>query len=138
MMKNTCSMPSEVRLPIPPELSNFGLFAAVTSRVPPAICAGNGAGILTSDPSKDRELKLPLPLAVFPTPLILSTRKAPSLSMAIADGNQPVGMEPSSFQVLPFRVATAIALLPPQATYNRLPSGENATASGWLPIALSG
>ena len=33
-----------------------------------------------------------------------------------AEGNQPVGMAPSTFQWRPLRVRTAIALLPPQAT----------------------
>src|ERR1039458_4667015 len=50
-MRNTCWMPSEVRLAIPPAGSNFGLLAARTSRLPAASCAGVGAGIRSSDPS---------------------------------------------------------------------------------------
>src|SRR5690242_3613751 len=116
MMKNTCWMPSEVRFEMPPELSYLGLLAAATSRVPAAICAGSGAGIRRSEPSNWSELKLPFPLEVLPTPLMLRTRREPSEATARPDGNHPAGSAPSTFHFLLSRETTAIALLPPQAT----------------------
>src|SRR2546425_3481920 len=94
-------MPSEGRLDTPPEGSNFGLLAASTSRVPEEISDGVGAGIFSSDPSNWRLLKVPLPSAVFPTPLMLMMRSAPSESTAMADGNQPEGTAPATIGSAP-------------------------------------
>src|SRR5580765_4482960 len=93
-MKKTCWIPSDGRFDTPPAASNLGLLAAFTSRVPAATCAGAGAGIFSSIPSYSFELKAPLWFDVLPTPLMLTTRREPSGSIAIADGNQAVGTAP--------------------------------------------
>src|SRR5205807_926431 len=100
----------------PPKGWNRGLLAARTSRVPAAICASSGAGIRDRDPSYCRELNAPFGAAVLPTPLMLITRSAPSLSTATPEGNHPVGSAPANFHSCPAGRTTAMALLPPQAT----------------------
>src|SRR5947209_1685528 len=109
-------MPSDERLAIPPVLSNLGLFAAMTSRVPAATCAGSGAAIFNNEPSNCFALNVPLALAVFPSPFRLRTRRSPEPSMATAEGNHPVGIDPSILHLLADRLITAMASLPPQAT----------------------
>src|ERR1017187_8807979 len=137
-IRNTCWMPSEVRLAIPPAGSNFGLLAARTSRVPAANWAGVGAGIRPSDPSYTFELNVPFLTAVLPTPLMFKTRSEPSPASASAEGNHAVGMAPATCHLPPLSPSTAIALFPPHATYSVLPSPEYTRLMGWLPSAASG
>src|SRR5215471_17790898 len=123
-MRKTCRIPSDCRLETPPAGSNLGLFAAFTSRVPAANCAGVGAGMVSNEPWYWRELNVPFLSAVLPIPLRLSTRSEPSGATATAVGNHAVGIAPSTFHWPLASRATAIALLPPQPTYKVAPSAE--------------
>src|ERR1043166_8262747 len=114
-MRTTCWRRREVGFAPPPAGSYTGLLAAFTSRSPETTCNGVGAGIFSSDPSYSRVLNVPFLLAVLPTPLMLMTRRPPSESIAIADGNHAVGNAPMTFQPVADRSTTAIALLPPHA-----------------------
>src|SRR5712691_3986162 len=101
MMKKTCRIPSDERLATPPAGSKRGLLAARTSRVPAAICASAGAGILSREPSYCSELNAQFLEAVLPMHLMLITRNAPSLSTATPEANQPVGSAPANLQSCP-------------------------------------
>src|SRR5947208_10316271 len=101
---------------MPPAGSSFGLLAATTSLVATASRPASRAGIRETDPSNSLELNVPFALAVLPVPFRFTTRREPSSITLIAEGNQPVGIDPMTDHFVPARLTTAIAFVPAHAT----------------------